>query len=156
MLAISDETTNPSTPIRHTNPTSNTSNAGTLAEQIEYEDKNSRFEVVWKNRMAKGGYKIPSYYEKAAVLLFSWEKDADDMDVENEVNDLKKVFEDVFHYEVKREYLKPSSSEDPPPLKNMVLCMIAQFIKQFDRRNSLLIVYYAVSCTEKAHLVRHY
>ena len=124
------------------------SDAGKPVELTEHEDKNSKYEVIFTNVMAKGEYKSPSCYKKAAVLLFSWAQDVFDMNVKKEVDELKEVFENEFNYKVMRECLRPSSPTEGTSLQSNVSYMIAQFIHEFDEPNSLLIIYYAVSNIE--------
>ena len=123
----------------------NASDAGILDGQTETEDRNSEFQIAWSNVMSKGPYSSPSYYKRTAVLLFSWVKGFNGMDVEEEIDELGEVFETLFNYETKKVYLEPSSPTEGTNLQSKVSAMIANFNLEFDGHNTLLIVYYAVS-----------
>jgi hypothetical protein len=73
-------------------------------------------------------------YSKVQVLLISWGED--DLGVVKEVTDLQKVFEDLYHYEVKL-YRIPSVKPDKALKRRML-----EFLDS-DREDTLLILYYA-------------
>ena len=60
------------------------------ASVVDYEDEyvrlNSQMQLVWENVMEEVPYKSSSSYKNVAVLLLSWDKDLDDMQVEEEVS----------------------------------------------------------------------
>jgi hypothetical protein len=62
---------------------------------VHYDDdsekRNSSYQMAWKKAMAAGPYKASSSYEKASVLLLSWDKDFDDLDVKGEVSVLPRL-----------------------------------------------------------------
>ena len=139
-----DGLTEPVTPSECSSSMDIASDAGILDRQTEIEDKNSEYTTIWSNVIAKGPYSTPSCYEGAAVLLFSWAKEFDGMHVEEETEELNKVFRDLFHFQTKKVYLEPCSPTEGTNLQSKVSHMIANFISQFDGPNNLLIVYYAV------------
>ena len=57
---------------------------------VHYEDdsekRNSSYQMAWRRVMSHGPYNASSSYEKASVLLLSWEKDVDDLHVKEEVS----------------------------------------------------------------------
>ena len=85
-------------------------------------------DAIWPRRQH-------SRYEKTYVLLLSWEED--DLGVFTEIKRLRHVFEDRYHYFVDC-YSIPSAKPDTA-LKGRVF----EFLKHYDSKNALLIVYYA-------------
>ena len=77
---------------------------------------------------------IPPRYNDTFVLLLQWEDD--DLGTETEVNDLEKVFEDVYHYTTER-FRIPSG--DPT---NQLEYKLNDFRKAYDNGTNLLIIYY--------------
>jgi len=73
-------------------------------------------------------------YSKAYVLLLSWEED--DLGVHTEINELRDVFEDMYHFEV-QEYNIPSTK----PIRS-VMNRVKEFL-DLESKETLLIVYYA-------------
>ena len=67
---------------------------------VHYEDdsekRNSAYQMAWSQVMADGPYNASPSYEKASVLLLSWDKDLDDLDVKEEVNLSFRVL-DIIH-----------------------------------------------------------
>jgi len=112
------------------------------------DEKNSKYEVVFTNVMAKGRYQIPSFYKHAAVLLLSWTDNKDDMGVQREVDDLAEVFDEQFNYEVEKICLKPKKQnhmkrDRGTNLQIDVYYEVSKFLKHHDGPNTLLVVYYA-------------
>ena len=62
---------------------------------VDYEDEyvrlNSQMQLVWETVMEEVPYKSSSSYKNVAVLLLSWDKDLDDMQVEEEVSSVTLV-----------------------------------------------------------------
>lgn len=54
----------------------------------EDEKQNSAYQIAWSKVMEEGPYRASDSYEKGAVLLLSWDKDSDDLDVREEVRAL--------------------------------------------------------------------
>ena len=116
------------------------------------DEKNSKYEVIFTNVMAKGRYQIPSFYKHAAVLLLSWTDNKDDMGVQSEVDELGEVFDELFGYDVEKVCLKPKKQshmkrERGTNLQVDVYYEVSNFLKRYDGPNTLLIVYYAVSAS---------
>ena len=73
-------------------------------------------------------------YSKAYVLLLSWEED--DLGVHTEINELRDVFDDRYHFEV-QEYKIPSTKPN-----RSVMNRVKEFL-DLESKETLLIVYYA-------------
>ncbi|MCJ1389542.1 hypothetical protein MMC18_002399 [Xylographa bjoerkii] len=102
------------------------------------DEKNSKYEVIFTNVMAKGRYQIPSFYKDATVLLLSWTDNKDDMGVQKEVDELAEVFDELFNYEVEKVCLKPKKQNHMKRERE-----VSRFLKRYDGPNTLLVVYYA-------------
>ena len=50
------------------------------------EKLNSAYQISWSKVMEEGPYRASESYEKGAVLLLSWDKDLDDLEVQEEVS----------------------------------------------------------------------
>jgi hypothetical protein len=90
-------------------------------------DLNAAVQAVWAKR-----HEIR--YSKAYVLLLSWEDD--DLGVQTEIDELRKVFNETYHFEV-QEYKIPSTK----PSRN-VNTRVREFL-DLESKDTLLIVYYA-------------
>ncbi|MCJ1244330.1 hypothetical protein MMC30_001528 [Trapelia coarctata] len=106
----------------------------------EDEKQNSAYQIAWSKAMEAGPYRASDSYENGAVLLLSWDKDFDDLDVQEEVNALGAVFTDIFHYKLHNECLKSDTGSTPQAQVNKA---VADFVAEEDRPKRLLIVYYA-------------
>lgn len=79
-----------------------------------------------------------SRYSNVYVLMFSWESEDQRLPVRTEIADLRKVFEDIYHYKVE-EYKIPDQRSH-----NKVCAKINDFIEaNNDDAADLKIVYYA-------------
>ena len=90
--------------------------------------------------MNKGSYKNPSSYQKVEVLLLCWAANSDDLATQGEVNRLKEVFTQDFHYRTHTEYLDATIEKR---LQVQVNAKVAAFVAAHDGSDALLIVYYA-------------
>ncbi|MCJ1423610.1 hypothetical protein MMC29_001494 [Sticta canariensis] len=114
--------------------------AHSIQYEDEYEKSNAAFHLAWNACMAQGSYKSPSFYKKVSCLLFSWDKEVDDLGTEKEVADLTNVFENTFRFKVKRALL----TNDPDHLPQVqVTKHIGDFLYDEDGVHTLLLVYYA-------------
>ncbi|KAI9815760.1 MAG: Phosphatidylinositol-4-phosphate 5-kinase [Pycnora praestabilis] len=77
-------------------------------------------------------------YRKVAVLLISWAKGFDDLEVEAEVNKLDDVFKNGFHYKTTRLQI-----DDKKPAQLLVNNGISTFMCDEFESESLMIIYYA-------------
>ncbi len=115
-----------------------------LPSTIDYESQDakdeSEYQVCWSNVMDKGSYKNPSTYQKAEVLLLCWATHSDNLATGDEVERLKLVFEERFHYNTRTEYI---STKTGPNLQVQINGKIAAFVADNDGPHTLLVVYYA-------------
>ena len=112
----------------------------TVDYESEDEKKASKYQVHWSSIMDKGNYRKPSTYQKVAVLLLCWDQDCNDLKTQEELDTLKKVFEDQFGYSA-------TISKLSSPAKNVLQVelnkIVANFVSDHDGPHNLLIVYYA-------------
>lgn len=104
-------------------------------ESLEAEDV--RLHGLWDLTMKdKGGNGLP--HRKTAVLLLAWDASIDELGVKDEVKELEGVFKNIYNYTVRTEYIKPT-----PHPQHQVSVFLANFVFEFDGKDTLLIVYYA-------------
>ena len=106
----------------------------------EAEKINSEFQVKWANWMAEGMYLSSSSYTDVAVLLISWEKDVDDLEVKEEVDRLEELLTKIFNYQCSKALLRIDTGKSPQVQINM---LVGNFVHEYDNPNALLILYYA-------------
>ncbi|KAL9119123.1 MAG: hypothetical protein Q9187_004319 [Circinaria calcarea] len=106
----------------------------------EAEKSESEYHIVWNNIMAEGKYLSSSSYTDVAVLLISWEKDHDDLDVKEEVNQLEGLFINTFNYQCSKVFLTVDKGKSAQVQINYE---VARFALEHDSPNALLIFYYA-------------
>ena len=101
----------------------------------------SEHQVLWSNLMNKGKYLDSSGYHHVEVLLLCWDQECVDMATQEEVDKLKIVFEEKFGYHatIAKLKLRPGG----PLIQVQVNFEVAQFVRNHDGQNNLLIVYYA-------------
>ena len=104
------------------------------------ERDNSKLQVIFSNGIAKGNYKNPSTYKKAKVLLLCWEEKSDDLTVKPEVEKLAAVFKNKFHFEA---YIETIDNNAEQRLQVCVNAIVANFVRNNDGPDNLLIVYYS-------------
>ena len=104
------------------------------------ERDNSKLQVIFSNGIAEGSYKNPSTYKKVKALLLCWEEKSDDLTVKAEVERLKAVLENRFHYEA---YIEPMDNNVEQGLQVCVNAIVANFVRNNDGPDNLLIVYYS-------------
>ncbi|KAL8709711.1 MAG: hypothetical protein Q9225_007413, partial [Loekoesia sp. 1 TL-2023] len=126
----------------------------TVGYQSPAEIKASKLKVTWTKIMAEGKWSKSPAYKQVAVLLLSWHTDSDDLNPEDEVQDLQKVFKEEFGYHTTIAHLE---GRDPArSVQVQVNAQVAGFTVQHDGPENLLIVYYAGHGTpseENRHLV---
>ena len=120
------------------NPNDNFEEPSAVCYDSAEEEEASRHQVLWENTMAEGKYQNPSLYDNVEVLLLSWA--ISDMDTTTEVQELRDVFEEDFGYHTTTEYLKADSKQK---LQVQVNARVAKFVDDYNRPNTLLLVYYA-------------
>lgn len=91
--------------------------------------------------MDKGNYGKPSCYKYAHVLLLYWDESCGDLSTKQEVEDLRDVFEELFHYHT---IIKKLTAPSPGKrLQTTLNAIVANFIEDCDGPDTLLVVYYA-------------
>ena len=117
---------------------------GRMFSMVDYESQeakdDSEYQVCWSNTMDKGSYRNPSTYKKVEVMMLCWADNSDDLATKNEVNKLKSVFNNRFHYHAHTEYLDTKTEQR---LQVQVNAKVAAFVAAHDGPHTLLIVYYA-------------
>lgn len=96
----------------------------------------SRLQALWEERMQYPSRAIR--HDKTSVLLLSWEPGHDDLGVETEVRDLKKVFGELYGFRV---YDKQLNVKKKP--QHQALAHLSAFVQEEDSERGLLIIYYA-------------
>lgn len=104
------------------------------------ETDNSKLQVIFSNIIAKGNYKNPSTYKKVKALLLCWDEKSDDITVRPEVERLKAVLEERFHYDAEIKCIDNSMEQR---LQVCVNAIVARFVGDNDGPDNLLIVYYS-------------
>ncbi|KAL6715998.1 hypothetical protein ACLMJK_006960 [Lecanora helva] len=111
---------------------------------INYESQDakedSEYQVHFTNSFAEGSHRNSSTYQKAVVLLLSWEKNSDSLATEEEVKRLKVVFEDKLHYQTESAFLSKNTGRS---LQLQLNRIVATFAEKHSGPHTLLIVYYA-------------
>ncbi|KAL8724919.1 MAG: hypothetical protein Q9181_006619 [Wetmoreana brouardii] len=111
---------------------------------VDYESKDgqddSEYQLLWTNIMNKGNYKHSENYKSVKVLLLRWADDCDDMTSKHEVDLLKDVLGQEFHYQTEVKCLK---NNNQGRLQVQVNAIVAKFVNKYDEPNILLMVYYA-------------
>ncbi|KAF1846336.1 uncharacterized protein K460DRAFT_356027 [Cucurbitaria berberidis CBS 394.84] len=96
--------------------------------QLFSKDLSAAVQAVWATRHE-------SRYSDVKVLILSWEDD--DLGVYREIEDLKRTFCDLFHYEVTEWWIPQHKPERKLNLE------VGKFLERYDSKDRLLIVYYA-------------
>ena len=104
----------------------------------------SKHQVLWSNLMNKGNYLVSSDYHNVEVLLLCWDEKCVDLATQEEVDQLKAVWEVSFGYHATIAKLLPKRLEPRGrKIQVQVNCKVAEFVNDYDGPNNLLIVYYA-------------
>lgn len=115
---------------------------GITPPPVKYDSKEniaeSMNQVRWCNIMDKGPLRNSSSYKKINVLMLRWADKYDNLDVTEEVDNLKNVFETDFGYSVTVQLL--TKKED---LQVEVNLIVARWVHEHNAIQTLLIVYYA-------------
>lgn len=111
---------------------------------VNYENEerknDSDLRVLWSKVMDKGFYKSPSSYRNVEALFLCWAENSNDMATDEEVNRLKSVLENQFNYHVQ---VKSLDSLSEQMLQVQINKIVAVFVAEHYKPNTLLIVYYA-------------
>ncbi|KAL8720869.1 MAG: hypothetical protein Q9225_002348 [Loekoesia sp. 1 TL-2023] len=113
------------------------------ASFVDYNDEdeqlNSDLQLVF-DQYALVGRQASWLYERVAVLLISWDVACDDLNTEGEVDELARVWREVYRYKVRNEKLKCNGEQLAQVQINKT---IAEFVYDEDSSSTLLLVYYA-------------
>ncbi|KAL8736924.1 MAG: hypothetical protein Q9181_002189 [Wetmoreana brouardii] len=117
--------------------------AGNFSSIVDYADEdeqlNSELQLVF-DQHAQVGRRASWLYEKVAVLLISWDVTCDDLNTKDEVDDLARIFREVYKYKVRNVRIQ---SDGDRLAQVQVNRKIADFVDDEDGSTTLLIVYYA-------------
>lgn len=108
--------------------------------ELDEQKNDSNLRVKWSKVMDQGPYKNPSTYRKVVALFLCWAENSNDLATVDEVNRLKSVFEEQFHYQVQ---VKSLDNYIEKKLQVRINRIVAEFVDEHDGPNTLLIVYYA-------------
>lgn len=108
--------------------------------ELEEQKNDSDLRVLWSKVMDQGPYKSPSTYRNVEALFLCWADNSNDMTTGEEVNRLKSVFENRFNYHVQ---VKSLDNHVEQKLQVQINKIVAVFVAEHDKPNTLLIVYYA-------------
>ncbi|KAI9711845.1 MAG: hypothetical protein M1820_001990 [Bogoriella megaspora] len=102
------------------------------------EAEQARLGMMWGNAMGNPAKFVR--YDNVEVLMLSWDDTCDDLKTQNEVDELKSVFEDEYNYNVRVEKL---NHEERAQIQMNVY--LSTFVRDAEKRkgNTLLIIYYA-------------
>ncbi|KAL8801501.1 MAG: hypothetical protein Q9182_004404 [Xanthomendoza sp. 2 TL-2023] len=113
------------------------------ASVVDYDDEdeqlNSDLQLEF-DQYAQIGQQSSWLYDKVAVLLISWDSSCDDLNTEGEVDELARMFRELYNYKVQNVKLKCQGVRLAQVQVNK---SIADFVYEEDSPSTLLIVYYA-------------
>lgn len=101
---------------------------------------NSAYQIAFNHTMEKHNLNDAMAYEKVEVLMLQWANDSSDLSSDDEVEKLKDVLEQKFHYHAVVRSLDVDSSRN---IQLQVNKIVLDFIWEHTGPNTLLIVYYA-------------
>ena len=108
-------------------------------ERITTASEDANLKSVWDNTMKNFGVTSKPHHD-TAVLLISWVEEFDDLDTKREVNELERVFTELFHYTVRKQQLSELGDKQP---NLQISKYLLEFVWEFDSDSTMLIVYYA-------------
>ncbi|KAL8942351.1 MAG: hypothetical protein Q9216_001733 [Gyalolechia sp. 2 TL-2023] len=117
----------------------NNEKASVVDYDDEYEQLSSDLQLVF-DQHAQVGRQASWLYERVAVLLISWDVACDDLNTKGEVDELARVWREVYRYKVRNIRLKCSGGKLAQVQINKT---IADFVYDEDSSSTLLLVYYA-------------
>lgn len=103
---------------------------------------NSRYQIAFNDTMERYNLNNPLTYQKVEVLLLQWASESSDLssELDDEVNRLKALLEQKFHYHAVIESLDRKTHVKVQAQVNWI---ISNFTYQHQDPETLLIVYYA-------------
>ncbi|KAL9088953.1 MAG: hypothetical protein Q9165_006010 [Trypethelium subeluteriae] len=112
---------------------------GQMKEPTQSEQ--ARLQLLWEQTQPVQNFVNPTWYNKVAVLLLSWEDTYDDLGTSDEVSRLAEVFGEKF-YKFEVQQIKLNQHERA---QIQMAASLVNFVRKFERNteNVLLIIYYA-------------
>ena len=101
---------------------------------------NSAYQIGFNNTMEKYNLDDAMSYKKVEVLMLQWANESSDLSADDEVQKLKEVLEQKFHYHAVVRYLDVHSSRN---IQLQVNKLVTDFLWDHSGPDTLLIVYYA-------------
>jgi Caspase domain len=111
-----------------------------ISYEYEYVKLNSSLHLAWSESLAEDIFTNSTRYKAVEVLMLSWESKLDDLKVQGEIEDLKAVFEQQFHFHVSSRCLERVETRKTQLQINKI---VADWVYEYDGPKSLLIVYFA-------------
>lgn len=105
-----------------------------------YQKLNSSMQIAWAETIDPRYYSASTDYQKVAVLMLSWEEPVDDLKVQQEVNDLKDVFENIYRFHVTLKEIRKTNGKTAQAQVNAI---VATWVLEHDAIRTLLLVYFA-------------
>ena len=124
----------------HTSHSGKDDDASIIAYEDEIERLNSTMQLAWSEVMDDAYYTSSTNYDRVEVLMLSWAREADDLQVQKEMDDLKEVFEETYNFHVTRETIK---KREKKRAQTQINAVVASWVDQFDAPKTLLTVYFA-------------
>ena len=106
----------------------------------DLERLNSTMQLAWRDAMDDAYYSSSQSYDHVEVLMLSWEKESDDLQVQQEIDQLTEVFEKDFNYHVTRETIK---RREKKRAQTSINAIVASWVDKYDDLKTLLLVYFA-------------
>ena len=104
-------------------------------------DNEDVIKTRWDQSALNGNYSRAPPYECVKVLLLSWRMECcDNLDTAEEIDKLKDVFQNMFHYDIQRKYLCRHACTSVQVQLNHI---VSDFVNIPEGPNTLFIVYYA-------------
>ena len=111
-----------------------------IAYEDELERLNSGMQLAWSEVMDVDYYTTSTNYEYVEILMLSWEKEVDDLKVQQEIDDLTQVFQETYNYHVTRKEIK---KREKKKAQTQINAIVANWVDQYDGLKTLLVVYFA-------------
>lgn len=114
--------------------------ASIISYTDELERLNSTMQLAWRGVMDEAYYSNSQSYDHVEVLMLSWEKESDDLKVQEEIDQLTEVFENEYNYHVTRETIK---RREKKRAQTSINAIVASWVDRYDGLKTLLLVYFA-------------
>lgn len=118
----------------------NDEGATSIDRQTKAVMEDANLKAIWDEEM-KDFEPTGTPHRTTAVLMISWAEEVSDLNTTKEVNDLEKIFREVFNYEVLKRQITGGPRDMLPGVQ--VTEYLVELVKKYDSDSTLLIVYYA-------------